>query len=157
MESGFKQHLATFLQPTSSGIECLSPKDVLNDPPDLIDVSTFSEYRKGHIPGAISVPLFDKAERKSIGIAYHQERSRSATGIGLSLAVPRADQFLTGFFRIVANRWVTVSRAATHYLGKRLRTIEGGYKGYSQLVLQTLTDPRKIMLLGGENGTDLSS
>ena len=64
----------------------------------------------------ITIPLFDKAERKSIGIAYHQEGSRSATGIGLSLAVPRVDQFLTGFFRIVVNRWVTVSGAATHYL-----------------------------------------
>ena len=104
MESGFKQHLATFLQPTPSGIERLSPKDVLNDPPNLIDVSTFSEYRKGHIPGAVSVPLFDVSQRKSIGIAYHQQGSRSATGIVPSLAVPRVDQFLTGFFRIVVNR-----------------------------------------------------
>ena len=71
MESGFKRHLATFFQQKSPDIKRLSPKDVLNDPPDLIDIRTSSEYQKGHISGAVSISLFDEAEQKTIGIAYH--------------------------------------------------------------------------------------
>jgi tRNA 2-selenouridine synthase len=39
----------------------------------IIDVRSPSEYANGHIPGAISIPLFTDEERKVVGTAYKQE------------------------------------------------------------------------------------
>ena len=39
----------------------------------LADVRSPSEFAEGHIPGAISIPLFDDAERALIGTLYNKQ------------------------------------------------------------------------------------
>ena len=39
-------------------------------PPIVLDVRAPCEYDKGHIPGALSFPLFDDAERAEVGTLY---------------------------------------------------------------------------------------
>ena len=36
----------------------------------VIDVRSPGEFSRGHIPGAISVPLFSDAERAELGLLY---------------------------------------------------------------------------------------
>ena len=39
----------------------------------IVDVRSPSEFIKGHIPGAISLPLFDDLERAIVGTIYKKE------------------------------------------------------------------------------------
>ena len=43
------------------------------------------EYEKGHVPGAVSFPLFDDAERAEVGTLYKQEGHDVAVARGLEL------------------------------------------------------------------------
>jgi tRNA 2-selenouridine synthase len=38
----------------------------------VLDVRSPGEYTKGHIPGAVNLPLFDDRERMIIGTTYQQ-------------------------------------------------------------------------------------
>src|SRR5210317_951188 len=44
----------------------------------VIDVRSPGEFRRGHIPGAFSVPLFDDAERAEVGTLYKQSGRENA-------------------------------------------------------------------------------
>ena len=55
----------------------------------VIDVRSPSEYMHAHIPGAISIPLFDDEERKVVGTAYKQESREQAIKIGLDYFGPK--------------------------------------------------------------------
>ncbi|MDB5230534.1 MAG: tRNA 2-selenouridine(34) synthase MnmH [Chitinophagaceae bacterium] len=49
----------------------------------VLDVRSPGEYKKAHIPGAYSLPLFTDEERKVVGTAYKQESREKAIKIGL--------------------------------------------------------------------------
>lgn len=48
----------------------------------VIDVRSPVEFAAGHVPGAINVPLFDNAERSSVGTTYKQVGQREAVSQG---------------------------------------------------------------------------
>ncbi len=39
----------------------------------MVDVRSPLEYLKGHIPGAVNIPLFTNRERVQVGICYKKE------------------------------------------------------------------------------------
>ena len=39
----------------------------------ILDVRSPSEYARAHIPGAISLPIFDDTERAAVGTCYKQQ------------------------------------------------------------------------------------
>ncbi len=45
----------------------------------LIDVRSPNEFERGHIPGALHIPVFDNEERAQVGIKYKQSGRRQAT------------------------------------------------------------------------------
>ena len=49
----------------------------------LADVRSPGEYSAGHIPGAVSIPLFDDAQRAEVGIIYKNEGSKNAVLRGI--------------------------------------------------------------------------
>ena len=51
----------------------------------IVDVRAPIEYTKGHIPGAINIPLFTDRERASVGICYKNEGHDSAVELGLAV------------------------------------------------------------------------
>ena len=51
----------------------------------LLDARSTSEYNKGHIPGALSLPLMDDEARKIIGTIYKQEGREAAVLKGFEL------------------------------------------------------------------------
>jgi len=49
---------------------------------DIIDVRSPAEWAEDHLPGAVSLPVLDDAERARVGTIYKQEspfRARSAS------------------------------------------------------------------------------
>jgi hypothetical protein len=48
--------------------------DRINDYPDRIDVRSPSEFADDHIPGAVSCPVLDDAERAGIGYCMRGSR-----------------------------------------------------------------------------------
>ena len=55
----------------------------------VVDVRSPGEFAKGHIPGAVSVPLFSDAERAEIGTTYVQRGRKPAVMLGLARVGPR--------------------------------------------------------------------
>ena len=50
----------------------------------VIDVRSEGEFAHAHIPGAVSMPLFNNEERKVVGTAYKQQSKQQAIKLGLS-------------------------------------------------------------------------
>ena len=58
---------------------------VLSKRVPIIDVRAPCEYEQGHVPGAISVPLFTDDERAEVGTLYKQEGHDVAVDRGLEI------------------------------------------------------------------------
>merc|ERR1712216_431621 len=63
-------------------------------PPIMLDVRAPIEYEKGHIPGALSFPLFDNDERAEIGTLYKTKGHDIAVARGVELLDANAPNFL---------------------------------------------------------------
>jgi len=54
----------------------------------VVDVRSPSEYKKGHIPGVVNIPLFDDKEREIVGTKYKKEGRSLAILKGIELTGP---------------------------------------------------------------------
>lgn len=72
----------------------LSVSEFLAIPGIVLDVRSPGEYAQGHIPGAISFPLFSDAERAEVGICYKQQGRDAAVELGFALAGPKFAGFI---------------------------------------------------------------
>lgn len=55
----------------------------------VLDVRSPEEFRRGHIPGAESFPLFSDAERAEVGTLYVRHSRQAAVERGLEFVGPR--------------------------------------------------------------------
>ena len=135
------------------------------DDPIFIDLRAPSEYRKGTIPGAVNIPLFDDREREIIGTLYRQDQ-QEARSRGVALASPKLPHL---YAAIEAH-----SRAGTPVLfcwrgGQRSKVLyellkslhveayrlHGGYKAYRRFILDRLDNERlqkPVYVLNGLTG-----
>lgn len=130
----------------------------------IVDVRSPSEFRKGHIPGAVNIPLFDDEERAEIGTIYKNEGSYTAIKKGLKLVGPKLEKYVSeveklnsealkiycwrGGMRSSSMAWLFETAGYTTYL------LEGGYKSFRNKILSYFTDDKlQIILLGGETGS----
>lgn len=60
----------------------------------VIDVRSPGEYDHAHIPGAVSIPLFDNDERAQVGTKYKNAGKDAAVLLGLSLVGPKLADFV---------------------------------------------------------------
>lgn len=129
-----------------------------------MDVRSPSEYAQGHIPGAVSFPLFSDAERAQVGICYKQKGRYEAVELGFAIAGPKFAQFIAQAKELSSDRQVRLhcwrggmrSEAVAWVLnlaGFHIRLLIGGYKAFRHWVLSTLQSPRQILMLGGMTGT----
>jgi len=65
----------------------------------LIDVRSPAEYERGHIPGAVNIPVFDNDERAEVGTMYKQVGRDKAILLGLRIVEGK----LAGFVKKVKN------------------------------------------------------
>lgn len=146
--------------------DSLSVEEFLNqsDGKLVIDVRAPIEYKKGHIPGAINIPLFDDLERSEIGTLYKAKGKEEAVMKGLEIVSPKLTEFIKqtknstninevyvycfrGGMRSNSFGWLL------NTAGLKVKIMQGGYKAYRNFVLENFSAPYQLILLGGATGS----
>jgi tRNA 2-selenouridine synthase len=146
--------------------ESLTFEDFLSESKNklVVDVRSPIEFTKGHIPGAINIPLFDDMERAEIGTLYKSKGKEEAVMRGLEIVSPKLTEFILQTKKNTQNTGVMVycfrggmrSNSFGWLLntaGLQSRILEGGYKAYRNRVLKQFGEPYKLILLGGATGS----
>jgi tRNA 2-selenouridine synthase len=130
----------------------------------LLDVRSPGEYDKGHIPGALSFPLFDNQERSVVGTLYKKQGKGIALRKGLEFVGPKLGAFLDQAEALSPERKLFVHcwrggkrsesmamlfRAADFEVG----VLKGGYKAFRNHIHRVFEQPFKLWVLGGETGS----
>ena len=131
----------------------------------VIDVRAPSEYEQGHIPGALSIPLFSDEERTLVGTAYKQINKEAAMYKGLDFAGKKLVSLAKegkkkagnnktllvhcwrGGMRSKSMVWLFETMDISCYI------LEGGYKSYRSLIHAQFQQALKILVLGGRTGS----
>ena len=137
----------------------------------IIDVRSPAEYAEDHIPGAISAPVLDDAERAEVGTLYKQVSPFDAKKTGASLIARNIAAHVEGLFKEKPKSWHPLvycwrggkrSGAMAHILreiGWNAETLEGGYKAYRRWVvqqLQSLPVSLELVVIHGPTGSGKS-
>ena len=70
----------------------------------IIDVRSPNEFRQGHWPGAVNIPLFSDSERETIGKSYKKESRLKAILQGLKVTIPNAKNLLEIILQITTKK-----------------------------------------------------
>ncbi|MCF8222990.1 MAG: tRNA 2-selenouridine(34) synthase MnmH [Bacteroidales bacterium] len=131
----------------------------------VVDVRTPAEYLKGHIPGAVNIPLFSNDERAIVGTIYKQENQLAAIMKGLDIVGPKMTALLKQGIKAAGKKkkllvhcWRGGSRSESmawlfSNAGIKCVLLEGGYKSYRNYILDELKKPRKLIVVGGYTGS----
>ncbi|MBL8513364.1 MAG: tRNA 2-selenouridine(34) synthase MnmH [Betaproteobacteria bacterium] len=116
----------------------------------IIDVRSPSEYAEDHIPGAVSCPVLDDAERARIGTLHKQSSAFDAKKAGGALVARNIAKHLEANFADKPKHWTPLvycwrggmrSGAMTHVLrsvGWDAKQLTGGYKAWRAQVMADL-------------------
>ena len=135
----------------------------------IIDVRSPAEYAEDHIPGAISAPVLDDAQRAEVGTRYKRESAFEAKKVGAALIAKNVARHIEQF-KDSRNRGIPGlllarrkrSAAMAHVMreiGWDAETLEGGYKAYRRLVvsqLRTLPSGLDFIVIHGPTGSGKS-
>lgn len=130
----------------------------------ILDVRSPAEFQRGHIPGAISFPLFSDQERALVGTTYKHRGADEALLLGLDLVGPKMSSFIFKAREIAPKRKVRIhcwrggqrSQSMAWLLrqgGMEVSLLHGGYKAYHQWVNEGLDLPLPFLILGGYTGS----
>ncbi len=134
----------------------------------IIDVRSPSEFAEDHVPGAISLPVLDDAERAQVGTIYVQESRFRARRVGAALVSRNVARHLEtaladkgGDFRPLIYCWRGGQRSGAmatilSQVGWRTAVLEGGYKTYRRHIKARLYDDEptmQLVLLDGRTGS----
>ncbi|MDQ3142040.1 MAG: tRNA 2-selenouridine(34) synthase MnmH [Bacteroidota bacterium] len=131
----------------------------------ILDVRAPKEFNQGHIPQAISFPLFNDEERAEIGTLYKREGADKAYKRGLEIVGPRMYSYIEKAIEISPAKTVNVhcwrggKRSASiawllDLAGFNVSVLEGGYKSFRKRVLafEQLKN-FQFIILGGRTGS----
>lgn len=119
---------------------------------DIIDARSPSEFAEDRLPGALSLPVLDDAERAQVGTMYVQKSRFGARKLGAALVLKNVARHLEtelaghdGAWRPLVYCWRGGQRSGTfgwllREIGWRAETLDGGYRTYRRLVVQNLYD-----------------
>jgi tRNA 2-selenouridine synthase len=130
----------------------------------IVDVRSPIEFFKGHIIGAVNVPLFENEERAEIGTLYKQQGKDKAVNRGLEIVSPKKPLFIERINQLSTSKKVFVycfrggmrSNSFAWFLnsfGYDAQLLQGGYKAFRNYVLNYFNLPLKIILIGGKTGS----
>lgn len=133
----------------------------------LVDVRSPSEFSRGHIPGAINLPLFSDSERETVGIIYKKEGNYKAVLKGLDIVGPKMSKLAEEAKRIaegnqlVLHCWRGGMRSSSmawlfETAGISCMIIKGGYKSYRTSFRNLIKQNLKLRILGGMTGSGKS-
>jgi tRNA 2-selenouridine synthase len=141
----------------------LSPDAFLTAPGILLDVRSPGEYDQGHIPGAVSFPLFSNDERAEVGTCYKQQGRDAAVELGLTIVGPKLAAFVAEAKRLAPDRilrihcWRGGMRSGSmawllETAGFKVTLLDRGYKGFRQWLRSAIAVRKPILTLGGMTG-----
>ncbi|WP_079289969.1 tRNA 2-selenouridine(34) synthase MnmH [Ferroacidibacillus organovorans] len=118
-----------------------------------IDVRSEGEYAESHVPGAVSVPLFDNEERAEIGTLYKQVGPESARERGLEIASRKLPNLVRAIRERAGDRIPVIycwrggmrSQSVTTVLGLMgipAVRLAGGYRAYRVHITEWLASMR---------------
>lgn len=134
----------------------------------LVDVRTKEEFEEAHIPGAISMELFNHQERAAMGTLYKQKRVAEAKRYGIEVASKKLIGFTMGLEALLEKHSKVVFYCARggyrssaivglfKGIGYPVFKLDGGYKAYRHYVNDALVDAisdRTYVTLFGHTGT----
>ena len=130
----------------------------------IVDVRSPAEFLKGHIPGAINLPLFENKEREIVGILYKNKSRQEAIRKGLEIVGPKMSALvdeavlLADTGKILIYCWRGGMRSASvawlfEAAGLQVYLLEGGYKQYRKHIRETMFQNRHLLVLGGLTGS----
>ncbi len=130
----------------------------------VIDVRSPGEYSRGHIPGAVNLPLFTTGERAIVGTIYKQTGRDEAILKGLEIVGPKMAamvkqaRYIAIDNQVLVHCWRGGMRSGSvawllNTAGIAASTLKGGYKAYRKHILSVFNQPLKLILLGGETGS----
>jgi len=130
----------------------------------ILDVRAPAEYAQGHIPGALSLPLFTDEERARIGTTYKQVNPDKAVLLGLDFFGPKMRAMVEQAKKLAPGQEVRLhcwrggmrSGAVLWLLelgGFHVNLLDKGYKDYRRWALAEFARPRQLRVLGGYTGS----
>lgn len=131
----------------------------------LLDVRSPLEFSCGHIPGAISFPLFTDEERAIVGTLYKTEGKDVAVKKGLQFVGPKLASFVeqaelltdeSKSLRLYCARGGMRSSSVAWLLttaGFECSLLPGGYKSFRQWTLSQFSKNYSLRVLGGFTGS----
>ena len=137
----------------------------------IIDVRSASEFAEDHVPGAISCPVLDDAERARIGTLHKTESAFAAKRAGAALVARNIARHLEGEFATKPRSWRPLvycwrggqrSSALVHVLsaiGWPARQLKGGYRAFRRQVvadLESLPQRLRLRIVCGPTGSGKS-
>lgn len=131
----------------------------------VLDVRSPGEFNQGHIPGAVSLPLFDDQQRAEVGTIYKNSGHDSAVLRGLKIAgekmtdlVVQARQFTNGAKPVLVHCWRGGMRSQS--VGWLLKTagfeptvLAGGYKAFRAYARTRFEHPWRLQIVSGLTGS----
>ena len=135
--------------------------------PLVLDVRSPCEFAKGHLPGAVNMPLFSDEERAVVGTLYKQQGPEEAVAKGVRLIEaswrgmvdalpPKARE--GGRLLVYCKRGGMRSGGAAWLLSQlplEVVTLRGGYQGFRRWVREEAFQAldRELVVLGGRTGS----
>jgi tRNA 2-selenouridine synthase len=133
----------------------------------ILDVRTPAEFEKGHIPGAVNLPLFTNEERVIVGTLYKQQGRQPAILKGLELVGPKLRSIVEEAQKhtkdncILTHCWRGGMRSGSvawllETYGIKVYTLKGGYKFFRRKMLSTFEKEYNLFIIGGRTGSSKS-
>lgn len=130
----------------------------------ILDVRAPAEYAQGHIPGALSLPLFSDDERARIGTTYKQVNPDKAVLLGLDFFGPKLRTLVEQAKQLAPSQEVRLHcwrggmrSGAVQWLlelaGFQVNLLDHGYKDYRRWAGVEFARPRPLYIVGGYTGS----
>lgn len=126
---------------------------------EIIDVRSPAEFAEDHVPGSVNCPVLDDRQRAEVGTLYKQVSPFAARRVGAAHVAENIAGHLRRTFFDRPKNWKPLilcwrggqrSGSMTHVLrrvGWDAQQLEGGYKTYRRLVIESLAErPRRFAL-----------
>ena len=131
----------------------------------IIDVRSPGEFKQGHIPQAINIPLFSNEERAEVGTVYKKKSKEKAIELGYTFVNPKLNYFIDESLKVATDKVIAIhcwrggmrSQSFAEHLHEngfeKVYVIEKGYKAFRHLVLSFFEQKFKLKILGGYTGS----
>lgn len=141
--------------------------DLVRNQTPLIDVRAPIEFKQGHIPNSINLPILSDEERHRVGIVYKQQGNEAAVRLGHKLVSGSIkDERIARWLEVCKDQpstqimcWrggqrSTLAQTWLQDAGATQKKVAGGFKALRQVCIDVLDSPKNNWwLLSGRTGS----